>query len=110
MKKTLKAHGQAELIVTDGLRSYSAVMRELGNLERQETGRWLNDRVENSHLAFRRRKRLMLKFRRRKSLQKFASIHASIHNHFNAERHLVDRQTFKLHRSAALAEWQLLAI
>jgi len=31
--------------------------------------------------------------------------HATLHNHFNAERHLVDRQTFKLHCSAALAEW-----
>jgi len=48
----------------------------------------------------------MLKFRQMKSLQKFASIHASIHNHFNAERHLVDRQTSKGRRSAAMAEWQ----
>lgn len=51
----------------------------------------------------------MLKFRRIKSLQKFASIHASIHNHFNAERHLIDRQTYKDRRSAALAEWRNLA-
>jgi putative transposase len=43
-----------------------------------------------------------------KSLQKFASVHASLHNPFNSERHLVDRQTFKLRRSAALAEWQSL--
>ena len=67
------------------------------------------DRAENSHLPFRRRERAMLKFRRIKSLQKFASIHASIHNHFNAERHLVDRQTYKRRRSAALAEWRNLA-
>jgi len=43
-----------------------------------------------------------------KSLQKFTSVHASMHNHFNSERHLVDRQTYKLRRSAAMAEWQLL--
>ena len=41
-----------------------------------------------------------------KTLQKFASVHANVHNHFNQERHLVDRRTYKLHRSAALAEWQ----
>lgn len=41
-----------------------------------------------------------------KSLQKFASVHASISSHFNSERHLVDRETFKARRSAALAEWQ----
>ncbi len=109
MKKALKRHGKAEAIVTDGLRSYSAAMREMNNSQRQETGRWLNNRVENSHLPFRRRERAMLKFRRMKSLQKFASVHASVHNHFNAERHLIDRQTFKGRRATALAEWRRLA-
>jgi putative transposase len=84
-------------------------MRVLGNLDRREMGRWKNNRVENSHLRFRRRERAMLRFRKMKSLQKFASVHASMHNHFNQERHLVDRQTYKIRRSAALAEWQSLA-
>ena len=44
-----------------------------------------------------------------KTLQKFVSVHASLHNHFNSERHLVDRQTYKIRRSAALAEWQNIA-
>jgi putative transposase len=83
-------------------------MRKLGNLERREMGRWLNNRAENSHLPFRRRERAMQRFRRMKSLQKFASVHANIHNHFNQDRHLIDRQTYKLRRSAALAEWQSL--
>ena len=106
LKKAMKRHGQAEEIVTDGLRSYPAAMKELGNVERREMGRWLNNRAENSHLPFRRRERAMLRFRQMKSLQKFASVHASFHNHFSQERHLVDRQTYKLRRSAALAEWQ----
>lgn len=109
MKKALKRHGQAEKIVTDGLRSYPAAMKGLGNIERGEMGRYLNNRAENSHLPFRRRERAMQRFRQMKSLQKFASVHASLTNHFNSERHLVDRQTFKLRRSAAMAEWQSLA-
>jgi len=44
-----------------------------------------------------------------KSLQKFASVHANVHNHFNLQRHLIDRQTYKVARSAALAEWQNIA-
>ena len=40
-----------------------------------------------------------------KSLQKFPSVHANVHNHFNSERHLIDRQTYKASHSAALAEW-----
>src|SRR5690606_8882781 len=92
MKKTLKRHGLPEVITTDGLRSYKAAMNELGNTEKQEVGRWANNRVENSHLPFRRRERAMLRFRQMKSLQKFVSVHASLHNHFSQERHLVDRQ------------------
>ena len=108
MKKALKRHGAPATIVTDGLRSYRAAMTELGNADKQEVGRHANNRVENSHLPFRRRERAMLRFRQMKSLQKFASVHANVHNHFNQERHLVSRQEYKQRRSAALAEWQTL--
>lgn len=80
----------------------------IGPLFAADMGRHLNNRAENSHLPLRRRERAMQRFRRMKSLQKFASVHASLHNHFNSERHLVDRQTFKDCRSAAWAEWQSL--
>jgi putative transposase len=108
MKKALKRHGSPEVITTDGLRSYKAAMNELGNAQKQEIGRWANNRIEGSHTPLRRRERAMLRFRQMKSLQKFASVHASFHNHFALERHRVDRQTFKQRRSAAWAEWQSL--
>ncbi|EZP71639.1 Integrase [Sphingomonas paucimobilis] len=108
MKKVLKRHGSPEAITTDGLRSYGAAMGELGNRAKQEVGRWANNRAENSHLPFRRRERAMLRFRQIRALQKFASVHANVHNHFSLERHLIDRQTYKERRSAALAEWQSL--
>ena len=98
-----------ETIITDGLRSYKAAMTEQGCAEKQQVGRHANNRAENSHLPVRRRERAMLRFRRMKTLQKFASVHASVHNHFSHERHLVDRQTYKKRRSAAWAEWKLLA-
>ena len=50
----------------------------------------------------------MLRFRSMKTLQAFASVHASFHNHFNQERHLTSRETCKANRSAALAEWRTL--
>ncbi len=55
MKKALKRHGSPETITTDGLRSYKAAMTELGCEAKQQIGRWANNRVENSHLPFRRR-------------------------------------------------------
>ena len=63
MKKALKRHWSPEKITTDGLASYKAAMKDLGNIQKQEVGRFANNRVENSHLPFRRRERAMLRFR-----------------------------------------------
>ena len=110
LKRTMKRYGRPSVIVTDRLRSYRAALKIIGNEVGQETGRWHNNRAENSHQPFRRRERAMAKFRSAKSLQKFASIHSAIHNHFNKERHLNRRDIFKQNRSAALAEWRQLAV
>ena len=107
-KKIMKRHGKPKSIVTDKLPSYRAAMKVIGNANVQETGRWINNRAENSHLPFGRREYAMLRFRGMRSLQKFVSIHASIFNHFNNERHLNSRATFKLQRDAAIAEWRQL--
>jgi putative transposase len=109
LKRAMKRYGQPKVIVTDRLGSYRAAMNVIGNGADQECGRWLNNRAENSHQPFRRRERAMAKFRDVKTLQKFASVHASIHNHFNLERQLTRRHDFKQNRSAALAEWRQLA-
>ena len=108
IRKSMKRYGQPHILVTDKLRSYGAAMKVIGNSDRQEIGHWLNNRAENSHLPFRRRERAMQRFRRIRSLQKFVTVHSSVHNHFNHERHLYSRANFKLNRAAALAEWRQL--
>ena len=121
LRKTMKRIGQPHVIVTDLLRSYGAAMKVIRNADRPKTGRWLNNRAENSHPLpgsglftnhekgpFRRRERAMLRFRRMRSLQKFVAVHSSVHNHFNQERHLYSRCNFKLNRTAALVEWRQL--
>ena len=108
LKKVMKRYGRPHAIVTDRLGSYRAAMKLIGNDKVQEIGRWLNNRCENSHLPFRRREQAMLRFRQLRSLQKFVSIHSSVFNHFNKERHLNSRDTFKVQREAALTEWRRL--
>lgn len=94
-------------MVTDQLASYSAAMREIGNARRQTCkGRRINNRAENSHQPFRRRERAMLRFRRMRTLQKFAAVHGSVHNHFNLQRHLASRRTYKNNCLVALTAWQ----
>jgi hypothetical protein len=82
-----------------------AAMKVIGVEERQLWGQWLNNRAEISLQPFRRRKRAMAKFRDVNTLQKFATVLASIHNHFNHDRHLNCRDIFKENRAAAIAEW-----
>jgi putative transposase len=109
LERILKRSGQPRRIVTDGLWSYSASMKELDNADRQEVGDRLNNRAENSQQPFRRREWAMQRFRRPKTLQKLSSVHAQVHHHFNQERRIVTRQIYKQRRSAALAEWRALA-
>jgi putative transposase len=109
LKRAMKRYGRTRSIVTDRLRSYRSAMKVIGNAADQECGWRLNNRAENSHQPFRRRERAMAKFRDMKTLQKFAAAHASIHNHFNHDRHINPRNIFKQNRAAALAEWRQLA-
>ena len=109
LKRTMKRYGRPRCIVTDRLRSYGAAMKVIGVVDRQACRQWLNNRAENSHQPFRRREGAMARFRDIKTLQKFASAHASIHNHFNLDRQLTRRDDFKQNRSAALIEWRQLA-
>ena len=106
LKRIMKKFGRPLKIVTDGLHAYSAAMREVGNADRQEVGGRLARRIHISR--FRRRERAMQRFRSMKTLQKFSSVHAQVHNYFNQERHLITRQVYKQRRSAALAEWRAL--
>ena len=108
LKRAMKRYGRPRSIVTDRLRSYRAAMNVIGNAADQTCGRWLKNRAENSHQPFRRREGAMAKFRDIKTRQKFASVHASVHNHFNFDRHLNCRDIFKKNRSVALAEWRQL--
>jgi putative transposase len=109
LKRIMKKYGSPCSVVTDGCGAYSAAMKEIGAVDRHEVGPRLNNRAENSHQPFRRRERAMQRFRSMKTLQKFSSVHAQVHNHFNQERHLVARQVYKQRRSAALAEWLALS-
>ena len=109
LKRAMKRYGRPASIVTDGLPSYRAAMTVIGNAAAWTCGRWLNNRTVNSHQPFRRREAALAKFRGANTLQKFAAVHASIHNRINHERHLNRRAIFKRARAAALAEWRQLA-
>ena len=103
--KAMRKHGSPRIITTDKLPSYSAAFREIGIANRQLCGGRSNNRCENAHLPFRRRERAMQLFKTAATLQRFVSYQSQIYNHFNHERHLQNRQTYKQKRTTALTEW-----
>ena len=91
-----------EPIVTDGLTSYRAAMRELGLTKRYSRGGMhANSRAENSHPPIRRRERKQQKFKSQSSAQRLLSSHAAVHNHFNVQQHLISRPTLRNFRAVA---------
>ena len=106
LKKSMKRHGRPEDTMADRLYSYNATLKDLGRRDDRQMGRCLNNRAENSQLPFRRRERVILRFRRVRTLKMFVSVHSSVPNHFPKERHLLNLDYFKQSRVAALAEWR----
>ena len=54
--------------------------------------------------------RALSRFGRMRSLQKFASIHSSVYDHFNFERHINTGIRLKQKRDAALRVWRDLLV
>ncbi len=106
MRKLLKKQGFApDQIVTDKLGSYGAARRELRLSARHEQDLRKNNRAENSHQPVRRREHKQQRFKSAGSAQRFLSIHASVYNTFNLQRHLVSRRTLRTFRAEAEQVW-----
>ena len=107
MRKLLKKQGFApKWLVTDKLRSYASAFRRLRLTCLHERGIRKNNRAENSHQAVRRREHKMQRFKSARSAQRFLSMHATVHNTFNLQRHLVSRSTLRIFRVEAAKLWR----
>jgi transposase-like protein len=107
MRKLLKNQGvHPTKIVTDKLKSYGAVFRDLRLTHLHESGHRRNNRAESSHVPIRRRERKMQRFKSQASAQRFLSTYGPIYNLFNVQRHLISRSTLRIFRDLAMAKWQ----
>jgi len=77
----------------------------LGIEGRHESGKWKNNRAENSHQPTRRRELETQRFRSVGSAQKFLSAHAAAYNVFNVLRHLFSAKNARELRTGAMEAW-----
>jgi len=111
MKSLLKKQKMSPtLIVTDKLRSYHAAFQELRLTAEHIDNKRANNRAENSHQPARRRERKMQRFKSPGSAQRFLNVHASTYNHFDLQRHLINRPLFKKLRAGAFSGWKAAAL
>ena len=107
MRGLLKKQGFVPVtFVTDKLPSYGAALKDMGLAKYHDFGGRKNNRAENSHLPVRQRERRMQRFKSARSAQRFLSIHATVYNTFNVQRHLISRKTLRQFRNHAMGLWQ----
>ncbi|PHQ59616.1 MAG: IS6 family transposase [Robiginitomaculum sp.] len=108
IRKLLKNQGvKPERIVTDRLASYGAALRDIGLSGLQDVGGRKNNIAECSHVPIRRRERKAQRFRSIGSAQRLLSAYGQIYNLFNIRRHLISRNTMKIFRDLAMANWDI---
>jgi putative transposase len=94
------------VLVIDKLGSYGAAKREILSGVEHRQSRYLNNRCEVSHQPTRRRERHMRQFKSVQHAQRFLSIHARIHNHFQLCRHRLSASEYRAVRDRAFATWR----
>jgi putative transposase len=97
--------GELRKIVTDKLRSYGVVHRELIPETIHSTEQYENNRAEQSHEATKVRERGMRRFKSTRQAQRFVTAHAAFSNVFNLGRHLVRAEHYRDLRMSAFEEW-----
>ena len=110
MRKLLKGQGRSpRVMITDKLRSYAAAKQEIMPDVEHRSHKGLNNRAENSHQPIRRRERIMKRFKSKRHLQLFVSIHDPIANLFHIPRHDIPSSHHRELRTAAMNLWAKIA-
>jgi putative transposase len=103
MKKT---RAVPRMIVTDRLRSYGAVHREVMPSVEHRSHKGLNNRAEYSHQPTRQRERAMKGFRSVGGAQRFLSAFSGISPHFRPRRHLMPAHDYRAEMTVRFAIWE----
>ncbi len=107
MRKLLRKHGRAPRgLITDKLKSYAAVNRDLSLNGEHRQHKGLNDRAENSHQPTRAREKVMRRIKSARHPQRFASVHDRMINLFMHCRYHTDAKQKRALRTQTFEAWE----
>jgi len=97
--------GRPRVIITDGLRSYNIISREVLPGVEHRRSKYLNNRAENSHQPTRRRERRMQRFKSPQQAQAFLSTHGIIYDYFHPKKHKLPASVYRVQLVDRFANW-----
>ncbi len=94
------------VMITDGLKSYGAALREsLPSVEHRQH-RYLNNRAENSHQPTRQQERRMQRFKSAGHAQRFLAAYGPIASHFRPRRHRFSAPAYRQEMGHRFQVWR----
>jgi len=97
-------------ITTDRLRLYRSVVPETYPKAKHVKGKWLNNRVENSHIIVRERERKMKRFKSIDQAQTFLDRFEFIRTYLKPKQHLMTSSSYRNSVRYRLRVWDDAAI
>ena len=104
-ERLLKDYAPLRVIITDKLKSYPKVIKELMPKAQHRRHKGLNNQIEVYHQPTRLFERAKRKFKSPPNIQLFLTLQGQLRNLFAITRHLLTRQNYKNKRNEAFNIW-----
>lgn len=110
LKRLIDQFGTPRVVITDKLRSYTKPVRHLAQGADHRAHKGLNNRIEGSHRATRKREKLMGRFKSPRQAQRFLAAHDQVNTIFRPRRYRLSALSYRHARSDALDLWRSYAL
>lgn len=110
VKQLIVRFGRPRVIITDKLRSYIKLIRQLVPDADHRAHKGLNNRIEGSHRPTRKREKLIGRFKSPGQAQRFLSAQDQINTIFRLRRYRLSTISYRHARTDAFDLWQSYAL
>lgn len=105
LSRLIARFGQPRVVITDKLHSYIKPIARLAPNADHRAHKGLNNRIEGSHRATRRREKIMGRFKSPRQAQRFLAAHDQINTIFKPRRYRLTATSYRHARADAFGLW-----